>query len=264
VSAVKRFTLALPPDQSLASWAPTDHVKVLVPGVPPRKPRSYSPTSPRSRVGSVDLTVKIYAGGPASAYFDALTVGDVVRTAGPVPLPVVRPRRRGYGPAAAAPPGGGGGGGGGGGDGRLLVVVALGIGITGALPVVVDELRRGARVALVHAVRFGVEAAAVDGVEAAAAAAGGRLTVHRLASGEAVDGWAAGRVDAEYLRRLVAGVAGGATDGAAPRVRWVVVGSKPQMRSVWGVLGKLGYSRWSHALYLKTLVPRGGREGQGA
>ncbi|GAB0497063.1 hypothetical protein MMPV_008386 [Pyropia vietnamensis] len=298
VATVKRLTLGLPPSQSLASWVPSDHLKVLVPRgsgggrrhghrsggggsgggggrVLPVKPRSYSPTSPRERAGSLDLTFKVYAGGVASTYLDRLCVGDTLRVAGPVTPAIARPRRRGWG----------GAGGGQEKRRRVLGIVALGIGITGALPILVDELARGPgsgggpdAVALVHAVRAAVEArVCADELAAAARGSANRLSVHRIASGEAVDGWARGRVNAPFLSSVVVaaaagglsaadggaicerdGVSGDAAAASSPLVRWVVVGSKAQMRSVWDVLGGMGYPRWSTALYLKTIVPRGG------
>lgn len=226
VLRVVRLTFALPAGSTLGlDTGGAEHVKLWIPSA--GKPRSYSVTSDNSVVGSFDLTIKVYPGGAASGALGALAVGDSVRMCGPVPPRAFRYRRL---------------------RGRLVYVLLQGLGITEGLPVVRAELEMGfaEKVTLVHGNRyekdvlFGEEVAELGDKHDA-------LEVVRLFSGEDVEGGLRGRIDGGFLKEMV-----GLIDSSVQcDVRFLVVGSKAFIKSVWKELGGLGFRSAKHSLLEK-------------
>eukprot|EP00053_Salpingoeca_punica_P009775 m.88024 g.88024 ORF g.88024 m.88024 type:complete len:305 (+) comp15158_c0_seq2:227-1141(+) len=137
---VRRLTFALPPGTSLGyNLGLGMRLKVAMPpGTGAKsyrgdKPRSYSPTSDPARLGSFDLTVKVYPEGTCSKYLDGLRVGETAMMGGPLPPP----DRIFYNP------------------GTHIGLLVLGIGITEGLWVAKSELARPSvqAVKLLHACR---------------------------------------------------------------------------------------------------------------
>lgn len=226
VCEVLQLTFALPASEALDfRGGLAEHVKIWAPWA--RKPKSYSPISPPDRLGSFDLAVKIYPNGKYSAYIASLTVGDGVLISGPFPHPRFPLRRRGA---------------------RALCVVAFGIGITGALPLVRAELGRGdvAHVALLHANRFQADTALGEELERLQDENEFRLSVFRAFSGEHVAGARAGRVNTAMLQELFQ------LDGGRD-VCFHVVGSKSMIKATWKMLAQLGYPRRKYALLRKGI-----------
>ena len=109
-----------------------DTLKVVVPGY---KPKSYSMSAEDPEAGTFDITFKVYPNGRASGYLDRLRVGDVCRifhmgpyerqqqqtpptTSAVPPLPPISHVRH-------------------------VGIIALGVGITEAIPIARAELARG-------------------------------------------------------------------------------------------------------------------------
>jgi ferredoxin-NADP reductase len=240
VCAVQRLRFALPGGDAAAAAALReydlglgDRVKLYAPGA--RKAKSYSPTDVGT-AGGVEITVKIYPGGRNSAFLDRLRVGETAPMSGPWPPRPVRMKRR---------------------AGRKVCALAFGIGITEAFHVARAELAKGdaQSVTLLYANRHvedGIYAAELAAMEAAH---GGRFRLVRIYSRDAVDGALRGRVDAAVLGDVF-GVGAGGGDAAPEETRFLVVGSKPMMRGVWGMLRKMGYDEKHHALLLKQLQRR--------
>ena len=228
VLPVRRFTFGYPSGRCLGfNLGRGECLKIVVPGI--TKPRSYSPTSDPSREGSFDLTIKIYKGGRCSEWLDSLSLGQPVRMIGPLPLKPALPL---YNP------------------GTHVVIIALGVGITEGFPVLAAELERDSnvKVTLVHALRYERECIFVDEIQNHVDKYGDRFEMKRVFSREKVESCHKGHVDATFLHKC-------AIDEGGHKTRFLVVGTKEMIRSVWASLKAAGYSHRKHALLRKPLKP---------
>lgn len=228
IHPVRRFTFGYPADQSLGfNLGLGDHLKVVVPGL--TKPRSYSPTSDPKRKGSFDLTVKIYSNGRCSQWLDSLKIGAKVRMFGKLPMGTMMQLHR---------------------PGPHLFIIALGIGITEGFPVMQAQLERDSitRVTLIYSVRYSTEVVFTQDIDDHQRRFPGRVFVKRIATREKVDGWHHGHANEEFLQTCLVNV-------PASDARFLVVGTKSMIKSMWKALRKLGYRPTKHALLRKPLKP---------
>lgn len=219
VLAVRTFTFAYPSDMSL-SFEPAHHLKLVRPG--PYKPRSYTPTSDADRKGSFDLTLKIYPRGN-SEWLDNLSIGHRVTMIGPLPLPfkakVLKP-------------------------GPFVVVIALGIGITLGYIAAKSELDRNVSVTLVYAVRRKEEAIFGSELDELKQKHPDKFEIKMVASREHVEGWQHGRLTEKLIHQFI-------PETSKDDVRFLVVGTKQMMKSIWSMLRGMGYNQVQHALFRK-------------
>ncbi|PXF45914.1 NADH-cytochrome b5 reductase 2 [Gracilariopsis chorda] len=219
VLPVRTFTFAYPSDVSL-SFEPAHHLKLVRPG--PYKPRSYTPTSDAYREGSFDLTIKIYPGGN-SEWLDNVSIGDRVTMIGPLPLPF---KAKVYKP------------------GPFVVVVALGIGITLGYIGAKRELDRNGFVTLVYSIRRKEEAIFGDELDELKQKYPDRFEIKMIASREHVEGWQHGRLTEDLMHQFI-------PDAPKDDIRFLVVGTKQMMKSIWSILRGMGYNQAEHALIRK-------------
>lgn len=219
VYAIRTFTFAYPHHISL-SFSPRQYLKLVRPG--PFKPRSYTPTSHHSRKGSFDLTIKIYPGG-TSEWIDQCSIGKQIIMIGPLPLPV-KPII--YNPSPK------------------IIIIALGVGITKGYITTLSELSNQRNVTLIYALRYKEEAIFLDKFTHLKAKHPTSFNLKMVASRESVSGWQHGRVNDQLLNECVAGV-------SSHDVRFLVVGTKPMIKSLWNVLNALGYNHKENALTRK-------------
>lgn len=222
ISAILRLTFAYPSELSLPVSPAAQHVKVVRPGA--LKAKSYTPTSDSKR-GEFDLVVKIYRGGGTSEWLSKLPLGTPVSFIGPLPPPA---KRRIYSP------------------GPSVIIIALGIGITKGYTAARGELRgrQDCHVTLVYCMRFREESLFEDEIQKLKEQHSGRFRCIRMASGEKVSGWGHGRITKDTVTKLVAD-----TDKAD--VRFLLVGTKAMINSLWEMLTEMGFSERTHSLARK-------------
>lgn len=222
ISAILRLTFAYPSELSLPLSPSAQHVKVVRPGS--QKAKSYTPTSD-SKIGEFDLVVKVYRGGGTSEWLSTLPIGTPVSFIGPLPPPS---KKRIYSP------------------GPSVIILALGIGITKGYTAARGELRGRAdcNVTLVYCMRFKEESLFEEEIQKLTDQHAGRFRCIRITSGERVAGWGHGRVTSDTVKKLVA-------DTAKDDVRFLVVGTKAMINSVWEMLATMGFSQRAHSLSRK-------------
>jgi NAD(P)H-flavin reductase len=108
-----------------------DTLKVVVPGY---KPKSYSMSAEDPEAGTFDITFKVYPNGRASGYLDRLRVGDVCRIFHMGPYERQQPPPPTTSAVPPLPPIF---------HVRHVGIIALGVGITEAIPIARAELARG-------------------------------------------------------------------------------------------------------------------------
>jgi len=215
--AVHRFTIGLPDGRSLMEFGVDlslgDFVMVRQPGH--FKSRAYSPTSNESLRGSFDIVVKIYPGGHVSGFLDKLQVGETVMVSGPGPVPWM---------AHAFTPG------------WQVGLVAFGVGITEALPVMCARLRdeRELRVVLLWANRRHNDTFWHEELEMLARAHPQRLELRYAFSREQRQGCEHGRVDRGVLERTF-----GSLDRSG--ARFLVVGTRDMKLRTFAHLEAMGF-----------------------
>lgn len=194
-----------------------DVVKIIVPGV---KPKSYSMS--RQGDGEWDVTYKWYPGGPCSGYLESLKIGDEISC-------FSRGAKRRN-------------------AGARVGVVAFGVGITEALPVVAAELAKpeAARVTLVWATRTWADTFWLEKVEALRAAHPTFEVVHVL-SRDVREGCRRGRVDAALLGEVF----DRAWSADRADCRFLSVGTKSMMRDFDAMVLSLGYAYPANQLLVK-------------
>mmetsp|Transcript_32389 Transcript_32389/g.102850 ORF Transcript_32389/g.102850 Transcript_32389/m.102850 type:complete len:281 (-) Transcript_32389:24-866(-) len=220
---VRRFTFELPANTSLSSLGFDLGLGSFVKVSPPRGlARPYSPTSDVNRLGSFDLTVKIYPGGNVSGFLDRLLVGESALCSGPGPVPWIRMCRRG--------------------GGIGFGLVAFGVGITEIFEIAKAELTRSAcqRVLLLWANRSWSDVFDVETINAVASASGGRLQIIHLLSREQREGCLQGRISVEVLKEAFAPLLDGSLDKAA--LRFLAVGTRGMKVHTAQCLSELGFT----------------------
>ena len=216
--SVHRLTFALEGNSSLVSFGfdmgHGDFVQVRPPGHV--KARSYSPTSPGTRVGSFDIVVKEYPGGRVSGFLAQLQVGDVAEIAGPAPVPWLSHQLN---------------------PSTQIGMVAFGVGITEALPVARAQLGRLDTIdtlTLLWACRRHADTFWEQEVASLTAQYPQRLRVVRAFSREQRPGYEHGRVDQDMLARVFDSFSRGTA-------RFLVVGTKQMKRDTSARLAHLGF-----------------------
>eukprot|EP00177_Eucheuma_denticulatum_P008188 GFKZ01014905.1.p1 GENE.GFKZ01014905.1~~GFKZ01014905.1.p1 ORF type:complete len:307 (-),score=21.32 GFKZ01014905.1:324-1244(-) len=225
ISAILRLTFAYPPGISLPLSPSAQHVKVVRPGSP--KAKSYTPTSD-SKLGEFDLVIKVYRGGGTSEWLSSLPLGTPVSFIGPLPPPS---KKKIYSP------------------GPSVIILALGIGITKGYTAARAELRGrpDCNVTLVYCMRFKEESLFEDEIRKLTEQHAGRFRCIRMTSGERVAGLEHGRITTDIVKKLVA-------DTDKDDVRFLVVGTKAMINSVWEMLATIGFSQRAHSLSRKPSV----------
>eukprot|EP00041_Stephanoeca_diplocostata_P023893 m.595875 g.595875 ORF g.595875 m.595875 type:complete len:381 (-) comp22407_c0_seq17:2856-3998(-) len=239
ICPVRAFTFKLPTEVPLGLKVELgERVKIWAPRC--KKPKSYSPTDVATP-GRFDVTAKIYPGGVSSEFLDGLKIGDTARIGGPFPNPLY-PLRRRHG-------------------GSIVNIVAYGIGMTECFFVARAELQRTdvAQVVLVHANRFAGDALFHDDIRRLQQKYPDKLKFVQIYSRESVPGALRGRIDATTLRdvfKLPEVEALSEHANTIATTRFLVVGSKPMIRSTWSLLESFGFSRPVHGLLERAVVYR--------
>lgn len=237
-----RLTFALPSNTTLGlDLGLGEHVKVRLPeGMDCKhsekgtKPRSYSPTSYPERKGSFDLIVKEYEHGCCSKYLAGVEVGEHVLMSKGWPLPASMIMQRS--------------------GGLRLGLIAMGIGITEAVWVAREELRKSelTTVRLLYANRYFADRVMLEELDGLKRDYPDRFTLEDLVSREQHAAARHGRASAEILRAVFDDA--WAVDHST--VRFLCVGTKPMKQNVWDMLESNGYSQKVHALLVKQFFPR--------
>lgn len=178
--------------------------------------RSYSPSSPCSQKGTFDLVVKMY-GGTVSGYLERLQIGEEALVSGPGPVPWLSLTRT---RSASA------------------LVIAFGVGITEAFPVVQAELETSSvrSVTLMWGCKGYNDFFWHEEVAALQAEHGDRLQVIRCVSreDEKRQGYERCRIDGPLIQRVF-----GQADKAS--IHCLVVGTKQMKRMTYALLDLFGF-----------------------
>jgi len=200
-----------------------DVVKVCIPNY---KPKSYSMSA--ERTGEFDITFKVYPGGRGSGFLDRMNIGDTVEV-----FRMGRMQRS---------------------AGTFIGVVAFGVGITEALPIVKCELAKSdaKRIVLLWAARTFQDTFWNDELLALKDAHGERFAHVFIFSQERRDDALFGRINVSVLRDVFERrfIADSESSDLSSRsgVRFLVVGTKQMMREANNMLAEMGYPKRSHAL----------------
>jgi len=181
---IRKFTFALPEQQSLASlgfdMGLGDFVKVSVNGRGGGK--AYSPTSDPYKKGSFDLMVKIYPNGKVSGYLDQTKIGETVYLSGPGPVPWIGFKRR---------------------QAKHVGLIAFGIGITELKAIAISELLdpHVKSVRLLWALSYWSDNFMEKELEEMVKQSNGRFSVVYTLSRDTHEGCLSGRVSSKLLRQ---------------------------------------------------------------
>merc|ERR1711865_144653 len=221
---VHTLTLALPAGVHLGARVDLgDVLKVVVPGW---KPMDYSISAEDPKANTFDITFKVYPGGRTSErYLNKLRVGDSAQVF------CMGPFERSAGPVTH------------------VGVIALGVGITEALPIAHAELLRGdtKRVTLLWASRTRDDTFWEDRLEQMAAEHGERFKFVQIFSQEQQEGALRGRINTDVLKHVF--LQDWFPDQAYWKgVRFLTVGTEQMKDDVHAMLEVLGYSMPAHSL----------------
>lgn len=223
---VHTLTFSIPPsDQTLPAPAIPhsairidlgDVVKMVIPGY---KPKSYSVSELRK--DEFDVTFKVYPNGRASGYLDRLKIGDMIQSFGKSANRLRNP-------------------------GKYVGIIAFGVGITEALPIVKMELEKkdASTVVLLWACRTYDDYFWTKEIEHLLAEYSGTFRLYRILSRDTKEGCLHGRVGPDILQQVF-------EPNPKENARFLSVGTKEMMNMTYEALEQIGYSMPENALLPK-------------